>query len=141
MEKFDFGVYIGRFEPFHVAHLASVKFALERCETLIVVIGSCNKPRTTKNPWTAAERGAMILNSLTYEEQQRTGEAKGQVLLHGSLSAGHDGTRRDIVAGRNPEDKRAKRIRAGFLLWIRLLSLAATGNKRLFGDIEPETPS
>jgi bifunctional NMN adenylyltransferase/nudix hydrolase len=65
MEKFDFGVYIGRFEPFHVAHLASVKFALERCETLIVVIGSCNKPRTTKNPWTAAERGAMILNSLT----------------------------------------------------------------------------
>lgn len=70
MEKFDFGVYIGRFEPFHVAHLASVQFALERCETLIVVIGSCNKPRTTKNPWTAAERGAMILNSLTYEEQQ-----------------------------------------------------------------------
>jgi nicotinamide mononucleotide adenylyltransferase len=43
---------------------------IERCETLIVVIGSCNKPRTTKNPWTAAERGAMILNSLTYEEQQ-----------------------------------------------------------------------
>ena len=71
MEKFDFGVYIGRFEPFHVAHLASVNFALEQCETLIVVIGSCNKPRTTKNPWTAAERGAMILDSLTYEQQQR----------------------------------------------------------------------
>jgi len=64
-------VFIGRFQPFHNAHLATVRFALQQAEQLIIVIGGDNKPRTTKDPWTSAERIAMIRNCLTPEEQGR----------------------------------------------------------------------
>lgn len=66
-----FGVFIGRFEPFHNAHLAIVQFALTQVERLIIVIGSASQARTVKNPWTAAEREEMIANSLTNDERHR----------------------------------------------------------------------
>lgn len=65
---YDFGVFIGRFEPFHKAHLDSVRFALERCRALVIVLGSSNRARNVKNPWTALERAAMIRDSLSHEE-------------------------------------------------------------------------
>ncbi len=55
-----YGVYIGRFEPPHQAHLLVMLEALERVQTLIVVIGSARSARTTKNPWTAHERQDVI---------------------------------------------------------------------------------
>lgn len=55
-----FGVYIGRFQPPHAAHLLVMLEALERVGTLIVVIGSAHAARTPKNPFTADERGAVI---------------------------------------------------------------------------------
>ena len=55
-----YGVYIGRFEPPHQAHLLVMLEALERVQTLIVVIGSARSARTTKNPWTAHERQEII---------------------------------------------------------------------------------
>ena len=60
----DFGVYIGRFQPFHLAHLETVRFALKHCKQLIIVIGSDRQARTTKNPWTGPEREAMIDNAI-----------------------------------------------------------------------------
>lgn len=68
---YDFGVFIGRFEPFHKTHLASIEFALARCENLIIVLGSCNQARNVKNPWTAAERKEMILQSVTADQWKR----------------------------------------------------------------------
>lgn len=56
----EFGVFIGRFQPFHNAHYETVKLALQKCKRLIIVIGSDNQARTTKNPWTSQERIAMI---------------------------------------------------------------------------------
>ena len=67
----DFGVFIGRFEPFHIAHSETVEFALKRCKHLIIVIGSANQARNTKNPWTAAERESMIRESLTENQRSR----------------------------------------------------------------------
>jgi bifunctional NMN adenylyltransferase/nudix hydrolase len=58
--KYKTAVYIGRFQPFHLAHLDTIKLALDEAETLIVAVGSCNKPITVKNPWTAQERIQMI---------------------------------------------------------------------------------
>ena len=64
MARFDLAVYIGRFQPFHKAHLEICLEALKRADRLLVVIGSRNKRRTFKNPWTWDERREMILRSL-----------------------------------------------------------------------------
>lgn len=63
--KRTFGVYIGRFEPPHQAHLLVMLEALESVQKLIVVIGSADASRTTKNPFTAAEREGVILAMLS----------------------------------------------------------------------------
>lgn len=55
-----FGVYIGRFQPPHTAHLRVMEEALGQVGTLIVVIGSAQAPRTLKNPWTAGEREGLL---------------------------------------------------------------------------------
>lgn len=65
-------VYIGRFQPAHNGHIATMQAALEQANRLIVVIGSHNTPRDIKNPWTAPEREAMIRASLTDAENERT---------------------------------------------------------------------
>ena len=62
--KRTFGVYIGRFEPPHLAHLAVMQEALEWVQKLIVVIGSARAARSTKNPFTAEERQTLILEML-----------------------------------------------------------------------------
>lgn len=58
------GLFIGRFQPFHKGHLATVKFALERVHQLVIVVGSSQKSHEPKNPFTAGERIRMIKESL-----------------------------------------------------------------------------
>jgi nicotinamide-nucleotide adenylyltransferase len=58
------GLFIGRFQPFHKGHLATVKFALEKVEQLVVVVGSAQKSHEPRNPFTAGERIRMIKESL-----------------------------------------------------------------------------
>lgn len=58
--RFDYLVFIGRFEPFHNGHHTVVTHALNHAKKLIVLIGSAGKPRSTKNPWNANEREVMI---------------------------------------------------------------------------------
>jgi bifunctional NMN adenylyltransferase/nudix hydrolase len=50
MKKYDAIVFIGRFQPFHNAHLEIVKRAYELTDNLIMIIGSQYKPVTYKNP-------------------------------------------------------------------------------------------
>lgn len=57
---FDYLVFIGRFEPFHNGHAAVARHALSRARKVIFLVGSANAPRTTRNPWTVAERAVMI---------------------------------------------------------------------------------
>lgn len=64
-------VYIGRFQPAHLGHIATMKAALEQADRLIVVIGSHNTPRDIKNPWNAPEREAMIRSCLSAEDNER----------------------------------------------------------------------
>ena len=65
------GVFIGRFQPFHVGHHHVVVQALEHVSHLLVLVGSANRPRTSRNPFTAPERAAMIMASLTPEQASR----------------------------------------------------------------------
>lgn len=52
-------VYVGRFEPLHNGHFATAKEALARGRKVVIVVGSADRPRTPKNPFTAEERIAM----------------------------------------------------------------------------------
>lgn len=54
------GLYVGRFQPFHLGHLEAVKFILERVDDLIVIVGSAQHSHTIENPFTAGERITMI---------------------------------------------------------------------------------
>lgn len=67
----EYAVYIGRFQPFHLAHLETVRVALKQARRLVIVIGSSTIARSVKNPWSAAERIAMVTACLTPEEQER----------------------------------------------------------------------
>ena len=58
--KFDYAVFIGRFEPFHNAHRSVIDKALSLADKVIVLIGSANKPRSTKDPFFVDERVVMI---------------------------------------------------------------------------------
>lgn len=60
MKKYDTLVLIGRFQPFHNAHLEIVKRATALCDRLIIVVGSSRQPRTYKNPFSFEERREMI---------------------------------------------------------------------------------
>lgn len=59
-KKYDTLVLIGRFQPFHNAHLEIIKRSTALCNKLIVITGSAKQPRTYKNPFTSFEREMMI---------------------------------------------------------------------------------
>jgi nicotinamide-nucleotide adenylyltransferase len=58
------GLYVGRFQPFHLGHLSAVKSVLKDVEELVIVIGSAQNSHTTANPFTAGERLTMIRMAL-----------------------------------------------------------------------------
>lgn len=59
----DLAVFIGRFEPFHIAHKSVVDEALKKSNKVAIIIGSANAPRSHRNPFTYAERERMIRDS------------------------------------------------------------------------------
>ena len=68
---FDFLVFIGRFQPYHNGHHAVVTEALRRASFLVLLLGSAHRPRCTRNPWTFAEREAMVRASLSEADNRR----------------------------------------------------------------------
>ena len=70
-DKKDYIVYIGRFQPCHLAHIKIIREALTLAERVIIVVGSAHQPRTYKNPWTWKEREEMIRASLSADAQDR----------------------------------------------------------------------
>jgi bifunctional NMN adenylyltransferase/nudix hydrolase len=65
--KYDYLVFIGRFQPFHSGHAHVAKEALKLSDKLIFVIGSHDKPRDTRNPLTTAERISIIKRDLDWK--------------------------------------------------------------------------
>ncbi|HLQ06874.1 MAG TPA: nicotinamide-nucleotide adenylyltransferase [Nitrososphaerales archaeon] len=58
------GLFVGRFQPFHLGHLAAVKYALNQVQYLYVVVGSAQRSHERDNPFTAGERITMIKSAL-----------------------------------------------------------------------------
>lgn len=67
----EFGVYIGRFQPFTNAHDEVVRFILSNVKKLIIVLGSASQAKTIKNPWSSQERIKMIRACLSNADQDR----------------------------------------------------------------------
>jgi len=65
------GLLIGRFQPFHLGHLAAVKFALGQVDNLSIGIGSSNKSNEKRNPFTADERKEMITSSVEKSDLEK----------------------------------------------------------------------
>lgn len=68
--EFDYLVFIGRFQPFHLGHEKVVKEALKKAERVIILIGSCYQPRSIRNPWSFEERADFINQS--FDESNRS---------------------------------------------------------------------
>ncbi|MDS3859935.1 bifunctional nicotinamide-nucleotide adenylyltransferase/Nudix hydroxylase [Thermosynechococcaceae cyanobacterium BACA0444] len=69
--EYQFGIYIGRFQPFHFGHLQTLKLALEKVNYLILILGSHRVAPDTRNPWITAERIEMIQACLPPEQLSR----------------------------------------------------------------------
>lgn len=70
-KQYDFLVFIGRFQPFHLGHLSVIENGLAQANQMIILCGSAHQPRSTRNPWSVKEREAMIRGALTEEQNQR----------------------------------------------------------------------
>ena len=57
-------LFIGRFQPFHNAHLIDIKKVLEEVDEVIIAIGSSQEKKTLDNPFSYKERRQMIVNTL-----------------------------------------------------------------------------
>jgi nicotinamide-nucleotide adenylyltransferase len=59
------GLYIGRFQPYHLGHQAVLKKIAQEVDEIVVVIGSAQESHTPENPFTGGERMEMIYAALT----------------------------------------------------------------------------
>ncbi len=58
------GLFVGRFQPFHLGHLNVVKDILKEVDELIIVVGSAQYSHRIDNPFTTGERLVMIRRAL-----------------------------------------------------------------------------
>lgn len=71
MYTFDYLVFIGRFQPFHLAHMQTIEIALQQSQNVILALGSAQSERNIKNPFLASEREQMILSNFSEQDQKR----------------------------------------------------------------------
>ena len=64
------GLYVGRFQPFHIGHLHSIRQVLKESDEAVVAIGSAQYSHNLTNPFTAGERLVMIRRALEEAEIQ-----------------------------------------------------------------------
>lgn len=68
---FDCLVFIGRFQPPHLGHLAVIREALRQARQVIVLVGSAWQARSLRNPWRYEERLRMLRSAFEEEENAR----------------------------------------------------------------------
>ncbi len=71
--EFDLAIFIGRLQPYHLAHHAMVQRALSIAQNAAVVLGSSHRARDPKNPFRWEERRDMVQLSVSDEDRERLG--------------------------------------------------------------------
>lgn len=69
-KKYDFGIVIGRFQPFHLAHRDLIRYSLNLAEKVIIILGSARSASDVKNPFTPAMREEIIRACFPGEENR-----------------------------------------------------------------------
>jgi nicotinamide-nucleotide adenylyltransferase len=54
------GLFVGRFQPYHLGHHNALKNALKQVDEMVIVVGSAKESFQKENPFTAGERVEMI---------------------------------------------------------------------------------
>lgn len=54
------GLFVGRFQPYHLGHHNALKNALKQVDEMVIVVGSAKESFQMENPFTAGERAEMI---------------------------------------------------------------------------------
>lgn len=70
-KPFNLLIFIGRFQPLHIGHERVIRQALENADQVLILIGSANRSRTIKNPWTFNERNDMLNDVFKSEIAQK----------------------------------------------------------------------
>lgn len=60
-------LFIGRFQPFHLGHLETIKWICERAEILYIVLAEDHNNGEERNPYSRKQRESMINKSLADE--------------------------------------------------------------------------
>ncbi|MEW6345871.1 MAG: bifunctional nicotinamide-nucleotide adenylyltransferase/Nudix hydroxylase [Paraburkholderia sp.] len=76
--RFDALIFIGRFQPLHRGHVEVLRRALSLATQVCVLIGSTDRPRTVKDPFSFDERRQMITSVLAQDERERVAIAAVQ---------------------------------------------------------------
>lgn len=58
------GLYLGRFQPYHLGHHQVIKLIAKEVDEIIIGIGSAQKSHEIENPFTAGERVLMVSGAL-----------------------------------------------------------------------------
>jgi nicotinamide-nucleotide adenylyltransferase len=58
------GLYVGRFQPFHLGHLEAIQYVIKEVDEAVIAIGSAQYSHNATNPFTAGERLVMIRRAL-----------------------------------------------------------------------------
>ena len=58
------GLYIGRFQPYHLGHHAVLEEIAKEVDEIVIVIGSAQESHGPENPFTSGERMEMIYAAL-----------------------------------------------------------------------------
>jgi bifunctional NMN adenylyltransferase/nudix hydrolase len=68
---YNYGIYIGRFQPLHKGHLRTIQLALGQVDRLVIVLGSHRTASDVRNPWSTEERADLIHNCLPSADRVR----------------------------------------------------------------------
>ncbi|MDD4651710.1 MAG: nicotinamide-nucleotide adenylyltransferase [Methanothrix sp.] len=100
------GLYIGRFQPYHLGHQAVLKKIAQEVDEIVIVIGSAQESHTPENPFTGGERMEMIYAALTEVGlRERSVVTPLQDIQRNSVWASHLRSmvpRFDVVYSNNP---------------------------------------
>lgn len=65
------GLFVGRFQPFHMGHLHAIEYILKDVEEIVIGVASIESNFTWNDPFTCGERIEMIWSSLDQAFRQR----------------------------------------------------------------------
>ncbi|QJQ96676.1 MULTISPECIES: bifunctional nicotinamide-nucleotide adenylyltransferase/Nudix hydroxylase [Halomonadaceae] len=71
VQDFDCLVFIGRFQPPHLGHIAVIHEALKRSRQVIVLVGSAWQASSLRNPWRFEERQQMLRGCFDDDDNER----------------------------------------------------------------------